>query len=95
MKVIEVQFDGHVRMPGSQRGTNVLRLRGDNQLGPSVIVDSLVEDEIGVTASLIKEKDGMQVRYVKRYPWVAVTEVAYEPEPVALVEKPEEKPKKS
>ncbi len=84
MKVIEVQFDGHVRMPDSQRATNVLRVDSDNKLGASIIVDDLVEDTGGVLATKTVEKDGKLITYRKRYPWASVTEVVYEPEVAEL-----------
>lgn len=78
MKVIEVQFDGHVRVPGSMRGTNVLRTEGDAKLGGSVLVDSLTEGDRGITAVKTIEKDDKRITYRKLYPWVSITEVLYE-----------------
>ena len=88
MKIIEVQFDGHVKIPGGQRLTNVLRVKGETSLGPDVIVEALTEDEVGVFATKVIEKDGMRVRYRKRFPWVSITEVAYEPEPLEEKKRP-------
>ncbi len=95
MKIIEVQFDGHVRVPGNQRATNVLRTVTDNHIGTNVLVDSLEEDDRGVIATKTVENDGKLVKHRKRYAWACVQEVVYDPivTPIKAVDAVEEKKK--
>jgi hypothetical protein len=90
MKVIEVQFDGHVKVPDAQRGTNVLRVTGDVAIGGSVLVDLIEEKTNGVLVTKKVDKDGKYITFRKLYSWNRVNEVLYEPE---VVVKPVEDPK--
>jgi hypothetical protein len=84
MKIIEVQFDGHVKVPHAMRGTNVIRVNNDVHVGESVLVDSIEEKPNGVFVVKRVEKDGNAVTYRKLYAWHCVNEVKYEPEVVKL-----------
>ena len=84
MKIIEVQFDGHVKLPNNGRVTNLLRTTKDNELGSPVLVDSLTEEMNGILAvKTVDNPDGKgKIVYRKLYPWMSVSEVIYEPEKV-------------
>lgn len=84
MKVIEVQFDGHVKMPHCKRGTNVIRVGNDNKIGSSVLVDEITEDAGGIVATITVDKDEQRTTFTKRYPWTSITEVLYEPSVVPI-----------
>lgn len=81
MKVIEVQFDGHVKVPHAQRGTNVLKTTADVSIGGSVLVDTIEEKDNGIFVTKRLEKEpGRWVTYRKLYAWHCVNEVVYEPD---------------
>ncbi len=82
MKIIEVQFDGHVKLPNNGRVTNVLRTTRENELGSPVLVDSLTEEMNGILAvKTVENSDGKgKTVFRKLYPWMSISEVIYEPE---------------
>ena len=81
MKIVEVQFDGHVKLPNNGRVTNVLRTNRENELGSPVLVDSLTEEINGILAvKTVENTDKTKTVYRKMYPWMSISEVIYEPE---------------